>query len=351
MGDQAYIKDIYVSADGNNMNDGTMERPLVDIQKAAELAAPGSTIHVAPGIYKAPVKITKSGTEKSRIRFISDKKWAARIQSDNFETPVVIDGDYVIFEGFEVYGQATHGIMVGGSYTSITGNHVYGMAPFSWQCSNNGGAGIVTYSEGYLVHDVDISGNFVHDIGPQTFCNFIQGIYIATDRNRVFNNIVCNISGWGIHGWHAVNNSIISNNLVFGSRRGGIVLGGGDAPGGVTTDNCIVTNNIIINNIGHGVSELGETGVHNRYENNLVYGNTGEAFMLQNGNSDKYTIAADPLFVNFQPDGRGDYHLSAGSPCICVGTVLGAPSIDMDCNIRQQGGRVDIGPYAQRGLT
>lgn len=340
-----FLQEIYVSVNGSNMNDGSKERPLADIQKASELAVPGTIVHVAPGIYKTPVRIEKGGSEEHRIKYISDTKWAASIQPDNFETPVAVNGDYVTFEGFEVYGQSTHGIIVGGSYTSITGNHVYGMAPFTWQCTNNGGAGIVTYSEGYLVHDVDISGNLVHDIGPQTFCNFIHGIYISTDRNKVINNIVYNTSGWGIHGWHAVRNSVIANNLVFGNRRGGIVLGAGDAPGGVITDNCTVVNNIIINNKGNGVDEMGETGL-NKYENNLVYSNKGEAFRLQNGNIDKFTVNADPEFINSKPDGSGDFHLKPDSPCINAGTLLCAPSADMECNVRPMDRNMDIGPYA-----
>lgn len=49
-------------------------------------------------------------------------------------------------------------------------------------------------------------------------------------------------------------------------------------------------------------------------------------------------IDADPLFA-----GEGDYHLTAGSPCIDVGTSQGAPADDIDKDSRPQGSGYDMG--------
>ncbi len=338
---------LFVSPAGDDRNDGSRDAPFATIRKAADVVAPGATVHVAPGLYPEEVRIARGGTAEAPVRFVSDVKWKAAIRDEGFETPVRVDAEHVVFEGFEVASEARYGIMVGGNHVRILRNHVHGMAPHSWQNTNHGGAGIVTYlDERYAVEDVLIEGNLVHDIGPRTYCNFIHGIYIATRRNRVVNNIVYNVSGWGIHGWHADIDCVVANNLVFLCRRGGLVLGAGDSPGGVVTDRCTVVNNIFYQNIGYGGVELGDTGLEDRYENNLAFENTKKAFALQNGLRDVGTIERDPGFVDFLLTGKGDCHLAAGSPCIGAGTAFEAPERDFDGNLRTAGRGVDIGPYA-----
>ena len=43
--------DLYVAPDGQDSDPGTLASPLKTIGKAAEMATPGTTIRVAPGIY------------------------------------------------------------------------------------------------------------------------------------------------------------------------------------------------------------------------------------------------------------------------------------------------------------
>jgi hypothetical protein len=338
--------DLFVSPAGDDRNDGSRETPFATVQKAADLVVPGTAVHVAPGVYAENVSIVRSGTAEAPVRFVSDVKWKASIRPNAFRSPVALDADHVVFEGFEVTGEYEYGIFVKGSHVQVLRNHIHGMAPHPWQNTNHGGAGIVTYRDDYQVDDILIEGNLIHDIGPRVYCNFIHGIYIATGGNRVVNNIVYNVSGWGIHGWHAVMDSVVANNLVFSCRRGGLVLGAGDSPGGVVTDRCTVVNNIFYQNIGYGGVEMGDTGLDMHYRNNLVFENTKRAFALQNGLKDEGTIEADPGFVEFLLSGKGDYHLVADSPCIGAGTALEAPERDFDGNLRPAGRDVDIGPYA-----
>jgi hypothetical protein len=63
------------------------------------------------------------------------------------------------------------------------------------------------------------------------------------------------------------------------------------------------------------------------------------------GVTDVGTLRVDPLFVNYRPDGGGDYHLTSGSPAINAGTSQGAPADDLDGGSRPVGGAYDIGPY------
>jgi hypothetical protein len=44
-------KNFYVSPEGNDSNDGSQHRPWATISHAGSVATPGSTVHVAPGVY------------------------------------------------------------------------------------------------------------------------------------------------------------------------------------------------------------------------------------------------------------------------------------------------------------
>jgi parallel beta-helix repeat protein len=231
------------------------------------------------------------------------------------------------------------GISNDGSFVRIIGNHVHNI-PGS--CSSNGGAGID--NESFTATDNDIIGNVVHDVGnPAAPCNTNEGIYHSNLRGHILNNISYRNADFGIQLWHAANNVVISNNLVFANGNGGIVIGDGDAPGGVTDNNTIVSNNIVRNN-PIGIIEEGATGSGNQYLNNLIWQNP-QGIILQNGLHDLNTINADPQMVNYQPDGSGDYHLGPASPAINSGTTQGMPPIDFDGAPRPFGTGPDIGPY------
>jgi hypothetical protein len=295
-------------------------------------------VHVAPGNYGA-VNSQASGTASARIRFISDVKWGAKLQQAGGYAVWNNAGSYVDIMGFDITGTVAVGISNDGSFVRMIGNHVHNIpAP----CNSNGGAGIL--NDSYTSTDNDIIGNVVHDIGdPAHSCPTTQGIYHSDNRGHILNNISYRNSAWGIQLWHAAANVVIANNLVFANGEGGIVVGDGDAPGGWVDDNTIVTNNIIRNN-PTGIAEQGVTGTHNQYVNNLIWQN-GQGIVLQNGLHDVGTISADPLLVNYQPDGSGDYHLQSTSPAINSGTTQGMPSIDFDGAPRPVGSGPDIGPY------
>jgi hypothetical protein len=111
-----------------------------------------------------------------------------------------------------------------------------------------------------------------------------------------------------------------------------------------------VVNNMILNNpastwgAGQAIVESGLTGTDNKYVNNLIWKNK-QGIVLQNGVIAVGTIAADPLLINYQADGSGNYHLSPSSPAIAAGTLMGAPPIDFDGRIRPTTTPPDIGPY------
>jgi hypothetical protein len=351
---------LYVSLLGSDSNPGTQTAPFATIEKADSVAVPGTTVHVLPGTYTwNGVSTTHSGTAAAPITFISDIKWGAKLTPASVNSHSRNDvwhtkGDYVYVIGFDIKGPpgvgTLNGIGLEGSYSKIIGNRVHDI-DINAACID-GGNGIYIWD--YASHDDDILGNVVYNIvsAPADDCWEHHGIYYSQIGGYINNNVVFNVgAGWGIHCWHACSTVIITNNLVF-NNRGGIVIGGGDAPNNANSlaDNIIIADNIAINNAGGGIHEYEYTGehtigTHNQILNNIVYSNAGGNMVLLEKHTASGTITSDAQFVNYQPDGGGDYHLKPTSPAIDAGKAVSTPSTDFDDNLRPQGKGYDIGPY------
>ncbi len=128
-------------------------------------------------------------------------------------------------------------------------------------------------------------------------------------------------------------NSVISNNTSW--------LGGGIAcysDSSCKIENCTISGNVssfyggaivgnsfttVINSIIWGNTAPSDPEIRNAI--NVSYSN------IQGGYPGEGNINADPLFVD--PE-NGDYHLTAGPPCIDAGTSDGAPEFDFEGNSR-----------------
>lgn len=341
----------YLSPNGNDSNDGSLGNSWKTIGRADAAAAPGVTIHLEPGTYSntaeklGEIKTTKSGAANAHILYISDVKWGAEITSNQTGNSAVWwnRGDYVDIEGFEMTGSGALGIYNEGSFTRIIANNIHDIpAP---GCPDFGGAGIDDGN--FNASDDDIIGNWVHDIGDvNVACQRVHGIYHANLRGHVYNNVTFRNQGWGIHLWHSANQVTVANNTVFNNGYGGILIGA-DL---VSNDNTLVINNAVFKNgfradaQGYGIEEFGSVGPNNRYLNNLVFQNGPADFNLP-GKTPLNTVSADPQFVNYVPDGSGDYHLQATSPAMDAGSSTGAPTTDYDGGLRPVGSGWDIGAY------
>ena len=340
---------LYVATTGSDSNDGSSAAPFRTITRAAKLAKPDTTVHVARGTYFENVSTNAKGKATGRIRFVSDTKWGAKIIGSGTESTWSNKGDYTDIVGFDISGSGRLGIVNFASHTLMSGNHVHDLK-ISGGCTGSGGAGIVNAS--YSGSDGDVIGNVVHDIGIPGDCNGVQGIYSSNLRGRIYNNIVYRASSFGIHLWHAADNVMIANNTVFanGARGvgGGIVAGTGDRPGGVVLNNTKVINNLVYDNAGPGIKQYCYAGQdcigdNNIVANNLVYGN-GSGIVLRKGKATG-TITADPEFISYQANGSGDYRLRGSSPAANNGLMTSAPNFDIDNIARPRSGAMDIGAY------
>jgi len=326
-----------VASDGNDENAGTAEAPFKTISKAASMATPGTTVIVANGTYQGPVVTSPSGTSNARITYVSASKWGAKIVGSGSKDVAVWrnNGDYVDVQGFDLSGGTSVGIMQTGSHGRLIENRIVGLPD---NC-------IYTYSSDYSLTDNDIVGNVAANCGKT---HLDHGIYVGGPGGTISNNISYGNAGFGIHCWHNCNGEVITNNLVFNNHTGGILIGQGDEPnnGDVPADQMIVANNIVVDNAGMGIQEDGATGPNNRYMNNNISGNPDGTTELQTG-KESGTITTAPDFVDFRPDGSGDYRLQPSSPDVDAGTPEGAPTWDIVGAPRPQGKAVDIGVFEQ----
>ena len=336
-----------MSTGGSDSNSGAQGSPLKTIARAAALASPNTTVHVAPGNYAGGFRTNANGTANGRIYYVSTTKWGAKIVPPaNSSSSVAWDnrGNYVEINGFEIDGSAYQsgtkwrsGIYNGGSYDVIRNNRVHHVAQ-NIACDGTGGSaiGVDSYYNGVKG---DVINNFVYDIGPAG-CSHVHGIYVST-TGSVVGNVVHRVAQGAIHLWHDATSVIIANNTVANSGIG-IIVGGGDFyHSSAGADYTHVVNNIVYDN-RYGISEQGKTGTHNTYRNNLVYQNTNYNFSLRNGLVATGTVSADPQFVSYTRTGTPDLHLRSTSPAKGAGTTAYAPAYDIEGTPMQP---VSIGAY------
>ena len=343
------IYHLYVSPTGSDYNTGSSSSPFKTISKAAAVAKPGTTVHVAPGTYYGNVATKTSGTSTNPIIFLSTTNWGAKVVGSGTEAMWTNNGNYVQIVGFDITGPGRLGILNYASNTLVASNHIHNLT-LSGGCTGSGGAGVVNAT--YSGSNGDVIGNVVHDIGKPGGCNGVQGIYSSNAGGKIMNNIVYRVSAYGIHLWHAASGTVIANNTVFANGStgmgGGIVTGVGDSPGGVQLTNTKVVNNIVYNNPRAGIMQYCYSGVScigsgNVVANNLVYGN-GSGISMKVGSATN-TVSANPQFVSYNPTGTGDYRLQSTSPAINKGTSNWAPATDFLGAARPSGGAFDIGAY------
>jgi hypothetical protein len=340
---------IYVAPEGSDGNMGSKDSPFKSIARAATLAVPGTTVHVAPGVYEGGFKTTASGDATGRIVYLSAEAHGARIVTPRDSASTIAwdnRGNDVDIVGFDIDGahQSTgtpwlHGIYNAGSNVGIRNNHVHHIGLAASCASAPSGIGVDSYYHGVLA---EIAGNKVHDIGAIN-CNTAKGIYLNT-TGTVKNNVAYAIGGAAIQLWHDAKKVVVANNTVANSSNG-IVVGGGDfyftkGP----NDHTSVVNNIVYDN-KFGIAEQGVTGKNNAYRNNLVYQNAHADWALKSGLVHSGTITAPPQFVRYLRKGTPDFHLLGSSPAIGRALPEQAATADFDGKARQKDRPGDIGAY------
>jgi parallel beta-helix repeat protein len=119
----AFATTYYVSPQGNDGNDGSLESPWESIQKGAEVAIGGDTIMVADGNYDEHVLLNTSGSsENAPVTFVSQNQYGAKCKG------FTVQGDYITIDGFSIEADAAneYGIYASNrNYINIVNCHIF----------------------------------------------------------------------------------------------------------------------------------------------------------------------------------------------------------------------------------
>lgn len=374
----------YVSTTGSNGADGnTPATAWLTLAYAAANMTAKSTVYVLDGTYtmsanSAQAHITVSGTgETTRTTFRALNIGGAKIvnnisanNTNNNDSAIFANGDFIDIIGFDISGaNGRIGILAygkngsgsgspAGSYNRVMQCYVHDLGQSVNKNYNVFGiySGQYSTETGYMGGYNEVSRCVCINIG-QTDNVGSHSIYMTTPYGVCQNNLVGVCPGFGINIFHFPHHMTVSGNLVFscGSNNttphqgGGIYLSSSSTGTAEYCDYCTVTNNIIRDCVGYaGLYGYLTTTANNTYIDNAFYGNSGATYgdyKIDSSDSITGSVTSDPLFVDYQTDGTGDYHLVVGSPCIDAGTATGASTLDLDGRARPYGAGYDIGPY------
>ncbi len=389
----------YVSVNGNDDNDGSIDNPWKSIQHGIDQIKVGDKLIIKSGTYDEKIYINKSGKSNEKITIEGEDVTKTIINGNG------IEGDTIFIEN--------------SSYIKITNLTVL----------NGGRAGIrLSYSDNieltYLLINNCVKWGIFTDFSDYTYISNCEvsgskqehGIYIsnssdnATVRNSIsYNNHACGIQinadpsmggdgissncliennilyGNGTGGGAAINlastrKSIIQNNLIFKNYAGGIALWD-DAQGEKwgCKDNKIIhntiyfsdgygrwcislkngsTDNSVYNNILSGGRRGGfeydssslsglniDYNLYYRYYSNFIINNddkneiTLTQWKAMGYDKNSFINSPDSVFYNLS---NNDYHLKTGSAAIDRGMNAGL-NYDFEGDSRPQGTSYDIG--------
>lgn len=327
----------YVAVDGRPENDGSQAKPWPTVEFALSKAGPGNTIIVRPGIYRGPIDLRNlPGATVDRPTVVkAEVKWKAVINGAHSDAINVVNCPGIVIDGFEVAGAMASGVNMNTDFGTVRNCWVHNIAHM----------GIASHHH----RGVRIEANLIEFNG----CNiqFHHGVYADGEKLTVCRNIVRHNSGYGLHLYPSIQDSTVSQNLVYGHvRQAGIIVACPEGGG----RNVIVHNTVVGN---HGSIAIWRGNGEQVFNNILV--SAGDVLSFTYGTKNvtadynlcrpdvahqgSHSVSADPQFVD---PNRGVFWLGPESPAIGGGTPAHAPATDFWGHPLRPGKRPDLGAFA-----
>jgi hypothetical protein len=350
----------YVSPGGSDTNPGSSAAPFQTVQKAADVAGPGDTVIVRPGVYTGQgqlVSLSRGGTPGAWITFRSERRSEAVLDGRNGKSQEAWyfgrGVGYVRVEGFEIRDLEEHAFdFYGGGVHDIevTRNRIHHIGRNCTDTSN----GRTGASLGAGAHRIVFDGNIWHDIGryrpgeqgcaPRTeyYQNHDHGIYVAdADEIIIVNNVFHAFKrGWAVHRYssrgYPSRELAILNNTFLGQnpyRPGQIILA-------TATEGLRVENNVF-----HGPNEAAIYFEDLRFPGASVRHNMIHEGVIKVGRPKGVTFSRNWENVDPGLQSEENVRLEAGSPAIDSGLPLVAVTHDADGLARPRGAGHDLGAY------
>ncbi len=396
-----FATNYYVSNTGIDTQNGlSADSAFQTLQKAADAVTTGDTVFVENGTYAGFDIRDVNGTASQPIVFISlgsdatiTSKGPIREDGINIE-----NADHIEVNGFKVIGMVNggNGIRV------VLSDHCIIRNCF---CDQNDERGIFTgFTDDILIehnictNSVDEHGIYVSNSSDRPIIRYNEcynnnniGIHMNGDLSAGGDGIISNAQVYGniLHdnnqaagiNMDGCENPLVYNNLIYNNHNAqGIALFQGD--GAIPTQGAKIYNNtIIVPGDGRwGILVTSGSNINTKIYNNIIINehawrgcitvedttnfksdfNILEDKMSNNGDGstislvnwqalglDIHSLLADPLSTIFVDVAENDYHLSASSQAVNMGTSMVNPEVvtDISGDIRPQGTEYDIGCY------
>jgi len=248
------------------------------------LGAGGTVINVAPGANYGGLTLNKSGTATARIVWQGAVNHTSKVANATWQ----FNGSFIDVNGWYFTNPGSSGYALNlnpGHDEHIINNYMH-----DFTTSACGSYGVINetprnpQSLPNPSHDNWFISNVIRHAGNYGFgtnnCVTLHGIYQTGANDRIQNNVISGITGWGIKMNGYPGTIVVTNNTIFNNGGGISPTEANDTGQSVIFDFNTISNNVIVNNGTDapnggrfGINYYHVTGTHNLVTNNLIYGN------------------------------------------------------------------------------
>lgn len=231
----------YVSTSGNDLNNGSFEKPFATLSKAASSAIAGDTIFIRGGVYSHNSTISlgsasKSGTANNYYYVLAypGEKPIFDFSKQTSSDGIKLNGNYWYVKGVEVRYSVHNGIAVNGSYNIIENCIVHDNKNTGMQFGNGASYNKVLNCDSYNNYDPPSGGNadgFAPklDVGTGNYFYGCRAWQNSDDGWDGYLRPADNVTTIIENCWSFMNGYLKDGSPILTGNGNGFKMGGGDS--------------------------------------------------------------------------------------------------------------------------